>query len=243
MVKTAEDTYGITSFSVKAIVLVPIFIVFLYCFFFLLPMTRLWAETITLENGPVELSTFVFLLLGALLGLVLAWRARKHGEGFLVVGFYAVFSLALLVIAMEEVAWGQLLLGFEPPEALISLNVKGEMTIHNIEGFDSNTESLRLVFGLGGLLGVWLSHWRPFRKIGAPAILSSWFVFITILAAMDLYDDLFSVHELIYALNERLAEVVEMMIGMTGLLFIWLNGKFLAIEWKQAIVSDYGSSH
>jgi len=241
--KTAEDTYDMTPFTVKAIVLLPILIVFLYSFFFLLPMTRLWAETITEENGPVELLTFGFLLLGALLGLVLAWRARKHGEGFLVVGFYAVFSLALLIIGMEEVAWGQLLLGFEPPEALISLNVKGEMTIHNIEGFDSNTESLRLVFGLGGLLGVWLSHRRSFRKIGAPAILSSWFVCITILAAVDLYDDFYQVQGLIYALNERLSEVVEMMIGMTGLLFIWLNGRFLANEWKQNVSKIFGEDN
>jgi hypothetical protein len=60
---------------------------------------------------------------------------------------------------------------------------------------------------------------------------------------VDLYDDFYSVQELIRALMYRSSEVVEMMIGMTGLLFIWLNGRFLANEWKQNVSKIFGEDN
>ena len=93
----------------------------------------------------------------------------------------------------------------------------------------------RVAFGLGGLLGVWLSSRQYFRKIGPPFILLSWFLIISALAALDLYVDFFSVDwRLDYIIN-KLSEFVEMMIGMSGFLFVWLNARMLAAKWRVVV--------
>ena len=185
------------------------------------------------ENHPIELLTFGFLLAAGLRAIALAWQTKNHREEILVYGFYAVFSIGILFTAMEEVAWGQWFFGFETPSALKRINVQGEVTIHNIRGLQSHTEFFRVAFGLGGLLGVWLSSRRYFRKIGAPFILLSWFLIISILAVLDLYNDYFSIERRFDILIQKLAEFVEMMIGMSGFLFIWLNARMLAAKWRE----------
>ena len=151
-------------------------------------------------------------------------------------GFYAVFSIGFLFTAMEEVAWGQWFFGFETPSALKSINVQGEFTVHNIRGLHGQTEFARVAFGLGGLLGVWLSSRRYFRKIGAPFILSSWFLIISIHPVPDLYIEIFSIEGRFDKLISNLAEFVEMMIGMSGFLFVWLNARMLAAKWREGVL-------
>ena len=153
-------------------------------------------------------------------------------EGFPIVGFYAFFSLVLFVVGMEEVAWGQWLFGFEPPESLTKYNVKGEMTLHNIEGLDSKTDILRVLFGLGGLVGVWLARFKVFEKIAAPAILLPWFICIAIPALVDFYDDFYEMQDIMMRLNHYLAEVLELLISVSAVLYIILKGRFLSKEWK-----------
>jgi len=231
--KIAERTYEISSSLAIVIVLFPFFISFLYSLSLVLPITRHIALWMGGENHPIELLTFGFLLAGGIRGIVLAWQTKNHREKILVYGFYTVFSIGILFTAMEEVAWGQWFFGFETPAALKSINVQGEVTIHNIRGMQGHTEFFRVAFGLGGLLGVWFSSRRYFRKIGAPFILLSWFLIISILAALDLYIDYFSIQRRLDYLINRLSEFVEMMIGMSGFLFIWLNARMLAAKWRE----------
>ena len=233
--KFAERTYEISSSLAIVIVLFPFFISFLYGLSLVLPITRhiaLWMER---ENHPIELLTFGFLLAGGLRGIVLAWLTKKHREEILVYGFYAVFSLGLLFTAMEEVAWGQWFFGFETPSALKSINAQGEFTIHNIRGLHGHTEFVRLAFGFGGLLGVWLSSRRYFRMIGAPFILLSWFLIIGIHATLDLYIEYFSIQRRLDNLINKLSEFVEMMIGMSAFLYVWLNARMLTAKWRDAV--------
>lgn len=233
--KSAERTYEISSSLAKVIVLFPIIIWFIYSLSLVLPITRGMALWIREENRPVELLTFGFLLAGGIRGIVLAWQAKNHREEILVYGFYAVFSIGILFTAMEEVAWGQWFFGFETPTALKSINAQGEFTIHNIRGMHGHTEFVRLAFGLGGLLGVWLSSRRYFRMIGAPFILLSWFLIIGIHATLDLYIEYFSIQWRLDDLINKLSEYVEMMIGMSGFLFIWLNARMLAAKWREGV--------
>ena len=170
--KFAERTYEINSSLATAIVLFPLVITFFYSLIFALPITRPIAYWMRGENHPIELLTFGFLLAGGIRGIVLAWQTKNHREEILLYGFYAVFSIGVLFTAMEEVAWGQWFFGFETPAALKSINVQDEVTIHNIRGLHGHSEFFRVAFGLGGLLGVWLSSRRYFRLIGVPLILS-----------------------------------------------------------------------
>jgi len=231
----AERAYQISSTLTKVIVLFPIIISFLYSLSLALPKTRGIALLMWGENHPIELLTFGFLLAGGIQGIVLVWRTKNHREGILVYGFYAVFSIGFLFTAMEEVAWGQWFFGFETPSALKSINVQHEFTVHNIRGLHGHTEFVRVAFGLGGLLGVWLSSRQYFRKIGAPFILLSWFLIISALAALDLYVDFFSIERRFDKLINKLSELVEMMIGISGFLFVWLNARMLAAKWRVVV--------
>jgi len=233
--KFAERTYEINSSLAKLILLFPIVISFLYGLSLVLPITRGLALWMQEENRPIELLTFGFLLAGGIRGLVLAWQSKIHREEILVYGFYAVFSIGFLFTAMEEIAWGQWFFGFDTPSALKSINVQGEFTVHNIRGLHGQTEFVRVAFGLGGLLGVWLSSRRHFRQIGAPFILASWFLIISIHAVPDLYIEYFSIERRFDKLISNLAEFVEMMIGMSGFLFIWLNARMLAAKWRDDV--------
>lgn len=225
--EVAFRVYGIKPSLALAIVLSPMAIVLLYVFFSLYrhPLTRLIARWAMQESSLVESLTFVFLLLGGVLGLALTWRTRRRGEGPFVTVFYAVFSIGLLFTALEEVAWGQKLLGFGTPFSLEEINAQGELTLHNIRGLQGHSEFFRVAFGLGGLLGVWASSFRRFRKVGTPTLLLPWFSIIVLLAVIDLYNDyipLFVVNQLM-----RFAEINEMMIGISGFLFVWLNARML----------------
>ncbi len=111
--KIAEETYGIRSSHATMIVLFPFIVVLLFGFFMALPTTRSATGWMLEENHPVELLTFFFLAVAGIKGLKLAWHTRKHGHPMLVQAFYALFSVGLLLIAMEEVAWGQWFFGFE----------------------------------------------------------------------------------------------------------------------------------
>ena len=245
----APLTYGIRSSLVKAIILVPAAIVLLYIFCLdVLPRTTPYADPIRsiaasslLEEHLVETLTFVFLLLGGVLGLALAWRTSKRRGKVFVTAFYTVFSVSLLFVAGEEVAWGQELFfvssyWYETPSTFKEMNAQGITTLHNIYGVDGRTEVVRVAFGIGGLLGVWASSHQRFREIGAPVILLPSFLLITLLAGIDLYCDypLVGVTGLSpppgpgVGLVNQLNELNEMIIGMSGCLFVWLNARMLS---------------
>jgi hypothetical protein len=232
--KAAARVYGITAFSAKAIVLSPAVIVALYGVSIQLPPTRSIALLTLEENHLVETLTFVFLLLGGVLGLALAWRIRSVGGWYWQSVFYMAFSVLLLFVAAEEVAWGQQFLGFETPFALKDINRQEEFTLHNIGRLDGRTEVFRLVFGLGGVLGVLVSSYQRLRNIGAPVILLPWFSIIAGMAALDLYLDYFRINPELNFTLRRTSELVEMMIGATGLLFVWLNARMLSFHAKNS---------
>jgi hypothetical protein len=224
--------YGITAFSAKAIVLSPAVIVALYGVCIQLPTTRSIALLTLEENNIVETLTFVFLLLGGVLGLALAWRIRSVGGWYWQSVFYAAFSVLLLFVAAEEVAWGQQFLGFETPSTLSEVNKQGEATLHNVGILQGRSEFFRLAFGLVGLLGVLASFYQRLRNIGAPVILLPWFSIIAGVAGFDLYLDYFPINAELNFILQRTSELVEMMIGASGLLFVWLNARMLSFHAK-----------
>ena len=213
----------------RAIVLAPVVLVLLYSFSLAFPPTRSIALATLQEGHLVETLTFIFLLLGSVLGLALAWRVgREHRGEVLTIGFYVLFSVGLLFIAMEEVAWGQRLLGFETPPSLKEINRQDETTVHNIGPLQGRTEFMRLAFGLGGLLGVLASSRQRFQKVGAPVILLPWFLIIILLTAPDLYADYFRIRGHLDSYVSRLSELVELMIGISACLYVWLNARALS---------------
>ena len=150
----------------------------------------------------------------------MTWRTRQT---IFISVFFALFSLGLLFAAMEEVAWGQTFFDFETPRALKGLNRQNELTLHNPPGFHNRTEFFRITFGAGGIIGVWLSWRGRVRRIAAPPVLLPWFLLITLLAGLDLFNDFYRIHKQFDRNIHELSEVVEMMVGLSSLLYAWIK--------------------
>jgi len=215
--------YGMRRMSVLAIVLSPIAIFLTYSVLLLLHSTRDFALSMRGENRTIELLTFASLFLGGVLGLMLAWKAKQSNEACITYGFYLVFSIGLIATAMEEIAWGQWFFGFETPLAWKGINVQGELTLHNIRGIHGKTEFLRFAYGVGGLVGIWLARFPKLRLIGTPKILLFWFLIISIHATLDLHVQFFTIEYRIDNLINLVSEFTELMIGISGFLYIWIN--------------------
>lgn len=180
------------------------------------------------EDHPVEALTFVFLFAGSVVGFGLAQALRRRGELTWVWGFYLLFSVGLLLVAMDEIAWGQRLLGFGTPEAIRAVNRQGETTFHNIGDLQGRSEWLRLLFGVGGIVGVGLSYRPAFARVGAPFLLLPWFLLISVHAAVDACNDFWAIHPRFDFTMQRTSEVVELLIGMAGFLYVFLNRRAFA---------------
>ena len=131
--KIGEETYGIRSSHATMIVLFPFIVVLLFGFFMALPTTHSATRWMLKENHPVELLTFFFLAVAGIKGLKLAWQTWKRGHPMLVQAFYALFSVGLLLIAMEEVAWGQWFFGFETPLFFKEINAWGSELLFTVK--------------------------------------------------------------------------------------------------------------
>ena len=185
------------------------------------PGSRDFAVAMVQENRPVELLTFAFLMAAGVLAFRVARRMRERGKVPLVWLFHQAFGLAMIFIAMEEIAWGQHFLGFETPDRLEEINQQGETTLHNIGRLQGRSEVFRLVFGFAGLVGIWLYYQPPFTDIGVTPSLWPWFAVIALAAAIDLHHDYFPVGTGFYDQGWRwLSEVVEMLIGAAALLYV-----------------------
>ncbi len=190
-----------------------------------IPLTREMTLLILDENNVVEVLTFVVFLIGGGFGLNFCKRMFKEKENFLNIGFYFTFSVFLILIGMEEISWGQQFFGFETPETFRPMNEQGETTIHNIKGMSGNSEYLRLFYGIGGVIGVFLLRNRTFRKIAAPAFLLPWFGLIVLHSKVDVFNDIVPIQKHFDALVSELAEFVELLIAVSAFIYIYFNSK------------------
>jgi len=55
--------------------------------------------------------------------------------------FYLLLGLVFLFVCLEEISWGQRIIGFQAPESLRGVNAQGEFNIHNLRIFHGKTET------------------------------------------------------------------------------------------------------
>jgi hypothetical protein len=106
-----------------------------------------------IEDGLVEYAT-AFAYLGAAFLAVLSARrhfcagAKRYGIVLL------TFSGALFFVAMEEISWGQRLIGFDTPAVIAMHNEQGELTLHNLGGIQQSLlHPAYILVGFAGSLG------------------------------------------------------------------------------------------
>jgi tetratricopeptide (TPR) repeat protein len=84
------------------------------------------------EDSWVEYGTFVLCFWAGLL----VFASMKTDQSLRRLG-YILFCLALMFVAMEEISWGQRLLGIKTPHIIAQHNYQSEISIHNISFFPS----------------------------------------------------------------------------------------------------------
>lgn len=94
-------------------------------------------KTLCEEDGLVENLTALFYVIAGLIFLLAATQSGLKASVW-----YWGFGLLFLFIAGEEISWGQRLLGFSTPSALIEKNVQREVTLHNLQGFQGSSRGI-----------------------------------------------------------------------------------------------------
>ena len=114
------------------------------------------------EDRPLEWAS-ALLLLGA--GGCLAVEALRRRREPVIAAAAVVLALALVVVGMEEISWGQRLFGFATPERLAKLNWQAEFNLHNVQTDLSET----VYYGGAGLFLILL----PLLRDLLPAAVAS----------------------------------------------------------------------
>lgn len=198
-----------------------------------LPVTRNATRWVLDENKIVEVLTFVVSLIAGGVGLYFCRRLLKNKERFFITAFYFLFSVGFIFIGMEEISWGQQFLGFETPESFRAINDQGETTLHNIKGLSGNSEYLRLFYGICGAVGVLLYSYKPFRKVAAPVFLMPWFILIVLHSKVDVYNDIVPIDKNFDAFISDMAELVELLIACSALIYIVYNLKKYLLKARE----------
>lgn len=99
------------------------------------------------EDHAVEYLTFVCWLTAGLLISFHQFRNSESRKPALV-----LLALACLLIAMDEISWGQRLLGFKPPELFATNNIQAETNVHNF----ALTANYYPIVGIGLLIWTFL---------------------------------------------------------------------------------------
>lgn len=108
------------------------------------------------EDGALEYLQVLLYAAAAVLAFLIALRASTPTVRW---GF-VLFGLGCAFVALEEVSWGERILGFEPPEAIRGLNTQDEMTLHNLAPFQNYLQFAYILAGLAGGLG-----WRVMESL------------------------------------------------------------------------------
>jgi hypothetical protein len=147
------------------------------------------------EDGVVEWAT-TFGFLGAAL---LSARAFRRDAPLFESVVRAGFVLFCVVVAGEEISWGQRLVGFQPPEVFLERNFQQELNLHNVlmdeqaSGLGFELDSKHLVMAIAlvfGVLGPLLVRVRFARLQDAAPLAPPWVLaplFVGVMAAEASY--------------------------------------------------------
>ena len=110
-----------------------------------------WNSFMAGEMGFIEQATVVFLLPAIVLAFLVFRRRRELPRG---VGWVILLAgIAAFYFAGEEISWGQHYIGFRTPEPIARINLRGELNLHNIRGFNIGNNVPRQLMLLACLVG------------------------------------------------------------------------------------------
>jgi hypothetical protein len=220
--------YGLPGSLERWIALFPIIVFVFFAVAMSFEPTQDFAFGLVKENNVVDWLTWVPSLFGGILSLMLAKRERQRRKEWMIWVFYLVFALGLIFLAGEETSWGQDFYRYRTPGLFQRWNEQGDVTLHNLGGMNGRNHFLRLAFGLGGLIGLLAWKSERFRDIAPPRVLQAWFWLIAAKSVLDIFLISSAGKTMPSYIISELSEVIEMLVAVAGLLYVWLNGRRLA---------------
>ncbi|MEO1203025.1 MAG: hypothetical protein AAFX10_09965, partial [Pseudomonadota bacterium] len=134
------------------------------------------------EDGFLEWATFWAFIIAAYRYLLNAHDDRRDSGG---IPWFAVgLGLFCILVALEEISWGQRLFGFRPPDYFLEENFQQEFNLHNVVSTSLRKQVLLLIlagYGVGSALlslvprvDAWFRRWRIVPALPAliPAFLA-----------------------------------------------------------------------
>ncbi len=115
-------------------------------------------EIMNSEGGIIESGTSIAYLLAFVLAIPVGNYFMNRGQKLFGILYY-IFSVGLLFIGLEEISWGQILIGWQSPEFFQTYNSKEEITIHNLEWFKNYVNAAYILIGFIGSFS-----WCIFQK-------------------------------------------------------------------------------
>ncbi|MCF7560036.1 hypothetical protein L3X39_05250 [Sabulilitoribacter multivorans] len=224
-----DESNNISYKTALIIFIAPVILTLVMALILVIPITRSFGLWLLEENHPVELLTFITFMLAGIFGVFFALRIFPKEKMFISI-FYGLFSICLIFIAMEEIAWGQWFLQFDTPEYWKEINMQGETTLHNLNGIQGNTEILRFSYGFGGIIGILLKNKFMFFKIAPPTFLLIWFLIIVFHSILDFSSDFLKLNVNIDFVLSKFSELIELLIAISSFLYLWLNKKILFVK-------------
>lgn len=211
-------TWGLDGRVTRMLVLVPIL------FFALAVLASLSAPSayiaLTDEDGLVEWLQVAALVAAGVIFMLVASRGWRLGRRFEPVA-QALIGIGALVVAGEEISWGQRIFGWATPQLFDSINYQGETNLHNTIALESVMKLTEIGLGAFGAFVplVAVAHrapqWIRSSLLVPPIALVSFFL-ITFLhwTSRIVIDPSRSI--------ARLSEAAELALFTGGALFAWL---------------------
>jgi hypothetical protein len=133
------------------------------------------------ENGPAEWLQVTGFSVGMVASAMTAthfFRAGKPRAALM----YSILAGGLFFTIGEELCWGQLIIDIKTPDRLAAINVKSELSVHNIESVEQWFNVAKLMIGIYGAFGYAVLMWfdslvasNDYEIFVVPSFLSSAF--------------------------------------------------------------------
>ncbi|MGD1918035.1 MAG: hypothetical protein ACFCAD_03610 [Pleurocapsa sp.] len=179
------------------------------------------------EGGFIEYGTSLAFLIGAIFAFPIGKFFVSNQEKFLGYLYYLI-SAGTFFVGMEEISWGQKLLGFESSEFFQNYNSQEEITLHNLiwvnEYLDKGLMFVALVAGISWLIYKLISKAKHNYKV--KFIIPRWFL-ASFFIIVFLFFYLIEYVEIWNSTIENFQESAELIFSLGGLCFIAIN--FFAI--------------
>ncbi len=99
-----------------------------------------------MEDGLAEYSQFIFYIISSVFFYKASTKNKAINKKILI-----FLCIAFILVAGEEISWGQRIFNIKTPPSIENVNVQKEITIHNLDFIHNNL--LHRAYMLVGFLG------------------------------------------------------------------------------------------